>query len=157
MRALTLTCWGGVAVMMMVVAVVAPAQVRPTTPDPWAVTTNDTTAAVRTFTAGGASLEAKLAAVIQADRERLKPRVGNAAPKASRRVWLDRTEDGKIVGMQLLDLDAYSSIRPSEDGREYEFAMSEFVVARAPRSPALEAHLRDYFQPADLTGKEAGK
>lgn len=132
-----------IVVSPLVVAAFARA-VRPVAPDPWAVTTEDDTAANLTYLSTPGSQTAKVRAVIQADRARVKSRVGSAAPAASRRVWL--TVDG---GQTLIDLDVYTSVVVG--ATEVEFRESGFTTLRVPRSDGLVAHVRAYFGAVDLS------
>lgn len=131
--------------------------VRPVAVDPWSVTSEDDTAANLTYLSTPGSQVVKVRAVIQADRLRVKARVGAETARPARRVWLDRAEEGKIVGRQLIDLDVYTSVDiPTGDG-DILFYESGFATARAPKTPAVESHLRAYYGAADLGSKGGPK
>lgn len=139
----------GVAVVAIVVGA-SQAPPRPVAVDPWAITTEDDTAANLTYLSTPGSQTAKVRAVIQADRARLRTRVGSAAPTASRRVWL--AVDG---GQTLIDLDVYTSVVVG--ATEVEFRESGFTTLRVPRTDGLVAHVKAYYGGVELAGKEGEK
>lgn len=123
--------------------------VRPAV-DPWSITSDDDTAANLTYLSTPGSQTAKVRAVIQADRARLKARAVVQPAKPARRVWL--TVDG---GQTLVDLDVHTSVVVGTT--EVEFRESGFTTLRVPRTDAVVAHVKAYYGGAELNGKEGEK
>lgn len=154
----TITLIATIAVAPLVAAAFA-RSVRPaeSAPDPWAVTADDDAAVLDVYRRAAGNLDDKLRSAVKADRLRVKSRVGAETARPARRVWLDRAEEGKVVGRQLVDLDVYTSVDiPTGDG-DILFYESGFATTRAPKTPAVESHLRAYYGAADLGSKGGAK
>jgi len=122
--------------------------------DPWAVTQEDDNTAILTFLSTTGDNTAKIRAAVRVDRERVKARVGEIAPapKPSTWIYLDgRDNDGKPTGKTLIDLSRVTSADiPPGDGNIVLYETG-FATVKTPKTPALEAHLRAYFGPVDLS------